>query len=432
MAVRLKKKNIILCVVLFLVLSTFLYQWSKGSVYRYDGVEDEIYYHDEGTTADLVAMNDPFRTLLIRESKIYNKNGGHQCLEQRNYVFIKTMKCATQTLVQMFRRFGYRRRLNFVLPKTDHIYLGWPFLPSRRDYRHSSRTFNALVEHSVYNETIMKKLMPQDTLYVSIIREPWSHFKSAFSYFNVANISQVKNVPDRLSEYIRNIESYDKFYRTHEASARRFCIPDGFSTMKNLLCHCLGMPLGFPSNRDDISADLSKVQSYIESLDKNFALIMIMEYFHESLVLLKRLMCWSLEDILYHTSNVGNYSNKFNRPDPENLAKVKKWNRLDFMLYDHFNQSFWRKVRDQGDDFFPEVAVYNSLQDHVTQYCSSMENLKDPIIIQATEYHRKIVLNKDYCLILGLDLLNLLKTRAEFEEGPRDITTESPAQRRAC
>ena len=43
--------------------------------------------------------------------------------------------------------------------------------------------------------------------------------------------------------------------------------------------------------------------SIIAFLDREFDLVMIMDYFDESVVLLKRLVCWELDDILYFKSN---------------------------------------------------------------------------------------------------------------------------------
>ena len=417
MPVRLKKKNIILVavVVLFVLLICVKINALKGSTSN-RVLENVREFSSSVTTVDSVDMSDPFWSQLIREKKITNKAGTSICVEKRNYAFIKTMKCATQTLVQMFRRFGYRRHLNFVLPRQNRIYLGWPFILESQDFRASSKPFNALVDHSVYNETAFEKVMPNDTLYFTVIREPWSHFKSSFNYFNVANISKVPDGPDRMTDYLNNIEKYDQFYRSEEASSTRFCIPNGFSVTKNLMSHCLGMPLGFPSGRENITSDAQKVKEYIEFVDKKFALVMMMEYFHESLVLLKRLMCWSLEDILYHTSNVGDYSSKFRKPDPKNHAIFKQWSHVDFTLYDHFNHTFWSKVRDQGDDFFPEVAVYNSLHLRVTNFCSSEEFKTASMTIKATDYHREIVVDKDYCLLLGIDLMMMLKIRTDYQE----------------
>ncbi|XP_052276399.1 galactosylceramide sulfotransferase-like [Dreissena polymorpha] len=376
--------------------------------------------------------DDPFSSSLVTDLKVYNKVKGKKCLEQRDFVFIKTMKCATQTMVQIFRRFGYRRHLNFVLPRGGNIYLGWPYIPELQDYRPSKRPFNALAEHSVYNETVMKSIMPKTTHYVTIIREPFSQFKSSFHYFNVANISRMKKTKDDISEYLHHLDTYETFYKTPAASATRYCIPDEFSVTKNLLSHCLGMPLGFPAGRENITSQSGKIAEYIEMLDRNFMLVMIMEYFHESLVLLKRLMCWSMEDIMYHTVNVGQYSYKDKTPDPENLKIYKHWSGVDFLLYNHFNQSFWKKVKHQGDDFFDEVKTFNDIHTRVSKYCSNLEEGENSMMIMATAFSDQFVVTKEYCVMLGVDLLTFLKTRMEREEGWVNQDTGNKGPKRGC
>ena len=42
---------------------------------------------------------------------------------------------------------------------------------------------------------------------------------------------------------------------------------------------------------------------------------MIMEHFEESLVLLRRLMCWRMEDVLYLVRNVRHYDSKSDYAD---------------------------------------------------------------------------------------------------------------------
>ena len=49
-----------------------------------------------------------------------------------------------------------------------------------------------------------------------------------------------------------------------------------------------------------------KIQEFIDKLKKQLDLVLINEFIDESLVLLKRLLCWSLDDIIYLRHNVRN------------------------------------------------------------------------------------------------------------------------------
>ena len=42
-----------------------------------------------------------------------------------------------------------------------------------------------------------------------------------------------------------------------------------------------------------------EVTEFIERMNKNINLVLIAEHFDESLVLMKRLLCWDSEDIIY-------------------------------------------------------------------------------------------------------------------------------------
>lgn len=434
MMIKLKKKNIkiLLLVVLLLLIFIVLNQSYRTSNELYDNIVRQHQVDDNlDYDVDNIEYIDSFQSLLVQKTHIHHKTNNGLCLEKRHFVFIKTMKCATQTVVQILRRFGYLRHLNFVLPRRDNIYLGWPFIMEKQDYRPSKLQFNALVEHSVYNRTVLSELMPKDTNYITIIREPFSQFKSTFNYFNVANITFVKET-DQLSGYLQNLEKYEAFYKSREGARIRYCITDGFSMTKNLLSHCLGMPLGFPSFRANITADLSKVTEYINHLDGEFTLVMIMEYFHESLVLLKRLMCWSIEDIVYYTRNVGNYAFKHSEPSKANLRIYKHWSHVDYLLYNHFNETFWKKVDAEGEDFHKEVAEYNKIQTEISSFCSDKSTGENAIIIESSTYSDSFVVTKDFCLLLGVDLLQFLKKRFDREEGWTEPDVNKTLPKRGC
>lgn len=290
--------------------------------------------------------------------------------EKDNFVFIKCMKCATQTVGDVLRRYAFTRRLNVLLPRDNNIYLGWPYLMHEMDFRPSEEKFNCLIEHSVYNRTITEPLFPSDTQYITIIREPWSHFKSTFHYFRVDKITDIK-AKDPVVEFLKNRKKYDSLYKSHESYPYRYCIPDGFSVTRNLLSHCLGMPLGFPKNRTDISNNEALVNKYIKKLDREFGLVMIMEYFDESMIFLKRLMRLSFKDIVYEIVNVGNYSHD---QYPKYIRDIHKmWSSMDYKLYDHFRKKMELEIRNGGPAFQAEIKKFKAILQQVNRFCMSVK-----------------------------------------------------------
>ncbi|KAK3610898.1 hypothetical protein CHS0354_017500 [Potamilus streckersoni] len=369
-------------------------------------------------------MYDIFESLLEKTVPRLNIIHGKVCSEKLNVVFIKTMKCATETIAFLIRRFGYVRHLNFVLPVHKNIYLGWPFQMKAADFRPSNRPYNILVDHAVYNFTIMQSLMPMNTVFITIIREPYNHFISFFNYFNVKNIANVTG-DEPITEYLHNLDKYEHVYKSPEAAKTRYCIPNNFSITKNLLSHCLGMPTGFPMPNSNITGNENLVRKYVKHLDTKFTLVMIMEYFHESLILLKRLLCWSLKDILYHRRNYGNYSIPRSMKQQENIEIYKKWSSADYILYDYFNKTFWRKVRDEAPDFFHEVKYFTKVQKEVSHFCDSLrlenpEDIKEKrdtvFKVSGSRFNEPFQVTADFCLLMQSDMFHYLRERFDKKE----------------
>ena len=66
-----------------------------------------------------------------------------------------------------------------------------------------------------------------------------------------------------------------------------------------------------------------------------------MDYFDESVVLMRRLHCWKEDDILSHYPRGKSYADKY-----ESLAAdVANFNKLDDGLFQRLNASFFRTVR---------------------------------------------------------------------------------------
>ena len=75
--------------------------------------------------------------------------------------------------------------------------------------------------------------------------------------------------------------------------------------------------------------------------------VMITDYFDESMVLLKEELCWDTEDISYLKSNSRQFGGTESVREwlgPEYSQKLLDWNKADWKLYQHFNQTFNKKV----------------------------------------------------------------------------------------
>ena len=96
-----------------------------------------------------------------------------------------------------------------------------------------------------------------------------------------------------------------------------------------------------------------------QQLDSEFELVMIQEYFDESLLLLRKLFCWEMDDIVYLAKAVRSQNRRIKLTD-DLCKKISSWNHADVLLYKHFNATFWRKHEDYGPTLQSYLALFRS------------------------------------------------------------------------
>lgn len=167
--------------------------------------------------------------------------------------------------------------------------------------------------------------MPPDTFYFSILRNPVFMMESLFTYYKaIPAFNNFRTLEDFLLDDGRSFNA--TFPSNHYAQ------------------NILTFDFGFNN-----SALLSKVEleeraaAIISAVEQEFQLILISEYFDESMVLLRHALCWTLEDVVSFRLN--SRSKESRQPlSAEMIERVKRWSSLDWRLYQHFNASFWRQI----------------------------------------------------------------------------------------
>ncbi|XP_047495403.1 galactosylceramide sulfotransferase-like [Penaeus chinensis] len=93
----------------------------------------------------------------------------------------------------------------------------------------------------------------------------------------------------------------------------------------------------------------SEMYNKAKWLNQIFDLVMIAERFDESLVLLKHLMCWDTEDVVYVKAKIRNPSY---RPKVSEAVKdrLRELNSQDVILYKFFSEVFEEKVKAFGEE----------------------------------------------------------------------------------
>lgn len=270
-----------------------------------------------------------------------------------NVVFLKTHKTASSTVQNIFFRFAERTNLTVALPVTpcDHQFC-YPRMFSTHFIHPHTMPPNIATSHMRFSHSELQRVMPNNTIYITILREPGAMFESLFSYYN-QNCDTFKRVPNgSLEAFLDNPWAY---YRPKDSDSMY---------ARNTLTFDLG------GDKDRLPTDVVKyAKRFAAEIDRVFSLVMIAEYFDESLILLRHLLSWDLEDVLYVKQNMRMPSSKGNLSELQ-LAKIREWNAIDAVLYDHFNTSLWRQLKELGlACVAKEVKLLRRVQEQMVRSC---------------------------------------------------------------
>lgn len=223
--------------------------------------------------------------------------------------------------------------------------------------------------------------MPADTFYFSIIRDPVALAESSFAYYKevAPAFRKTKGLGDFADDPMKY---YDPRLRNNHYA-------------RNLLWFDFGM---------DHNANFSTALARhgVAKIRQTFKLILMSEYFDQSMILLRHALCWPLDAVVSFSlnarqqkpNNAGRTSGSWVGKDANvaivgskggipqfkalpNLSltedqreKLRQWNALDWYLYKAFNQTFWEEVAKFGHiKMEKEVAILKTRREELAHVC---------------------------------------------------------------
>eukprot|EP00063_Salmo_salar_P087839 XP_014062674.1 PREDICTED: uncharacterized protein C7orf43 homolog isoform X2 [Salmo salar] len=107
------------------------------------------------------------------------------CRPHSHVMFLKTHKTASSTVLNMLYRYGEERDLCFALPLGYQFGYPLPFNAHRvKGYRGPHvAAFSIMGNHMRFNKPEVEKVMPVDTFYFSIMRDPVALAESSYAYY---------------------------------------------------------------------------------------------------------------------------------------------------------------------------------------------------------------------------------------------------------
>lgn len=307
--------------------------------------------------------------------------------EVTHVAFLKVHKTASSTAQNVFLRFGDARNLSFILAHTKGE-SGWLNVISYNNTITKTnivpappgRHFDILCNHVLYDRESFARVLPKDTVYIGIVREPISRFQSAVKYFSPGFILRLPGQTPLL-EYSKNPLSYENAVPRRSQTNNRMAVEFGFPEKL------------FPGK--ELSESKSEINKYLAKLDKEFKLIIISERFDESMILMKRYLNWSVKDVLYMDQNVASQATNPRKLVPEEAKDpLRKFLHLDMALYKFAVDRFNKQVKAEGDDFQKEVTAFKALRATVVEFCKSK---KPMIVIEKSQWDDSFKLTKTDC-----------------------------------
>ncbi|XP_027808737.1 galactose-3-O-sulfotransferase 4 [Marmota flaviventris] len=359
------------------------------------------------------------------------------CLPRQRLVFLKTHKSGSSSVLSLLHRYGDRHGLRFALP--TRYQFGYPrlFRASQVKGYHpqgggTQPPFHILCHHMRFNLKEVLQVMPSDSFFFSIVRDPAALARSAFSYYKstssafrkapslaafLANPRAFYRPGGRGDYYARNLLWFDfglpfppekRIKRGNPKdpdSHQGHVLPSGTGPRAQILDpNALLQPVstvadGHSQAVSPTSFNLgssSFIQWGLAWLDSVFDLVMVAEYFDESLVLLADALCWGLDDVVgfMHNAQAGGEqglraagTGGLTAEDQQLTARARAWNNLDWALYVHFNRSLWARIEQYGQRRLKHaVAELRARREAMAKHCLQGGKALDPKYITNSQF----------------------------------------------
>ncbi|KAI8809431.1 galactose-3-O-sulfotransferase-domain-containing protein [Cladochytrium replicatum] len=357
------------------VLQTHLFSSERsGSPCSQSDHDRSLFQHVSPTQS----QND---TAVVKPSESPTNVSEH---EPRNttsprYIFIKTHKTGSTTLGSIFFRYGVRHKLKIFVPadhyanRTDfeaeqikasdnqnsNIYLNH-FSPENDPW-----FVNNSVRFTTENLISMYRRGVPNGMAVTVLREPHARYISHFFYLVQPNDNG------------KTLENYAKYPEVYA--------PAQWSYNWNRQSQELGI-----GNEEELERFLRYEK------DQYFGMILITEFFDESLVLMRRKFGWDKQDILYvklldSCSDGHRWDNRAvscsgktvkeimsERKHANTRKLIEQANLLDTKLYNAVREGLEKELKEQAADFWQEVDALKKSIAELKEKCKDFATLNSP------------------------------------------------------
>ncbi|XP_035683832.1 galactose-3-O-sulfotransferase 2-like [Branchiostoma floridae] len=356
---------------------------------KYDAIDNTS---RSWTTVESGSTTHSHRTIV----QTVRPTGASNCVTHTSIAFIKVHKCGSTTLQRSFLRFGFTHRLNVALPRgRDSPTIGHDGLITRDDYEPSpgGARWDLFAHHGTYNRTQLLQLMKKDTKFITVLREPVSRLLSAFHYFRMERyFPGLMNETGQGSPVVTYLDDVKKWNSVY--------VPPKDRDFADHICirNCMSRDLGLPEEDFD---NRTAIDKFIRGIERDFSLVMILEHLDQSLILLRRRMCWLFEDIIYdnlYWSRKARYRKRDVITEDRRQNFIEE-NYADYLLYKHFKTVLLDIIKKEGKDFDPELQHFKRINAVIGRNCHTVTRPKS-FILGPSQWNQRIRIYNHFCTLI--------------------------------
>ena len=254
-------------------------------------------------------------------------------------VLVQERRHRNGPITNVIYRYGDLNQRTFALPKksTFQKYRPLRFHPSFVD---TSLTFsnhvNMLINPTYLYETL-RRFMPKETVFIAVLHDPVKSFI----------VKLIKHPLLRKYKLKRRLNIMKKLVKRNKVFGDKFV-------------NSIAFEFGKYGNHNLTTEEM------INRLKNQFHVVLMGEYLDESLVVLKNVLNWSLTDLVHVSKRI---NIDYTEIPSQIQDAIKKHNKLDQAIYDHFNSTFWKTVESYGLNFTADLKKFQSFNQKLANYC---------------------------------------------------------------
>lgn len=282
-------------------------------------------------------------------------------VKRTHIAYLKTPKTGSSTMAVIFLSFCVKHNLTMYMSQIRFLNK-----TMQAAVLAEGKRYDIFATHTLYNYHFFTQIVENPAI-IGLLRHPEERLISHAFYF-LRDDQRFDGLSD--DDFLNEIVTNTDKYKCKNIMSKYFQISDGAKHDKELL-----------------EIELAKIKS-------EFTLVLVLEMFDESLVLMKRLLNWSFIDIVYSQKNV--YTKPKSFLNAQQKEKIRQSEDLDFHVYDYFLHEITRKIRDAGRDFYDELYYFKEVLRQANMFCTTLSE-EEEYMFPSSKWEPSFYVSKKDC-----------------------------------